>query len=238
MNDSAAATFSFEERPGDSQLVALIWRTQSEVQRRFTSVAVANTEIVVTKIDGVTHMSLHGPETRASRAYAPAGAEMFGIQLNLGAYVSGFSGKALVDAPLVLQGARRGAVWLNGSAVEVPDFEDIDAFVTRLAKGGLLACDPVVQAVLQGDAPPLSPRAVQRRFVSATGLTQSSVAKIRRAEKAKLRLEQGVAIADVVYQGGYSDQPHLTRALKTLMGHTPGMLLEPQRAAGEGGDGA
>ena len=34
-------------------------------------------------------------------------------------------------------------------------------------------------------------------------------------------LRQGVPILDTVHEAGYFDQPHLTRALKTLVGATP-----------------
>jgi hypothetical protein len=34
-------------------------------------------------------------------------------------------------------------------------------------------------------------------------------------------LRAGTAIADVVFGAGYYDQPHLTRSLRQLIGHTP-----------------
>jgi methylphosphotriester-DNA--protein-cysteine methyltransferase len=34
-------------------------------------------------------------------------------------------------------------------------------------------------------------------------------------------LRAGAAIADVVCDAGYYDQPHLTRSLRRLIGHTP-----------------
>jgi len=33
-------------------------------------------------------------------------------------------------------------------------------------------------------------------------------------------LQQGASIPDTVYQAGYFDQPHLTRALKRFVGQT------------------
>jgi methylphosphotriester-DNA--protein-cysteine methyltransferase len=38
-------------------------------------------------------------------------------------------------------------------------------------------------------------------------------------------LQQGVSILDTVDQAGYFDQPHLTRALKHLMGQTPAQII-------------
>jgi AraC-like DNA-binding protein len=34
-----------------------------------------------------------------------------------------------------------------------------------------------------------------------------------------------MSILDAVHQLGYSDQPHLTRALKRLTGHTPAQVI-------------
>lgn len=112
----------------------------------------------------------------------------------------------------------------------MPDYDDADTFVNRLERAGLVVHDPVVEAALSGRAE-LSSRSVQRRSLHATGLTQGTVRQIERVEQAKTLLEQGVAIADTVYLAGYADQPHLTRALKRLMGQTPAQIA---RASGSG----
>jgi methylphosphotriester-DNA--protein-cysteine methyltransferase len=79
--------------------------------------------------------------------------------------------------------------------------------------------------VLRGESQELSPRSVQRRFVQATGLTQGSIRTINRARRATLLLQQGFSILDTVEQAGYSDQAHLTRSLKQLIGKTPAQII-------------
>jgi len=74
--------------------------------------------------------------------------------------------------------------------------------------------------------PDLSLRSVQRRFLRATGLTHGLVVQIERAQRAMKLLQQGVSILDTVDQAGYADQPHLTRALKRLVGQTPAQILK------------
>lgn len=44
---------------------------------------------------------------------------------------------------------------------------------------------------------------------------------IERGRQAAQLLRAGAAIADVVFGAGYHDQPHLTRSLRQLIGHTP-----------------
>jgi AraC-like DNA-binding protein len=71
----------------------------------------------------------------------------------------------------------------------------------------------------------MSRRTIQRRFLQATGLTYNMMFQIQRARYATSLLKQGVSILDAVDQAGYSDQPHMTRALKHFMGQTPGQIL-------------
>ena len=73
-------------------------------------------------------------------------------------------------------------------------------------RSGLLVRDPVVEAALHGHLTDLSVRSVQRRFLRATGLTQSAIRQIERARAAAL-LEHGVSIFDTLDQAGYVDQP-------------------------------
>ena len=86
--------------------------------------------------------------------------------------------------------------------------------------------DPVVNAALQGKTQEVAPRTVRYRFLRATGLTQSHIYQIERAQRAAALLEQGVSILDTVYQADYYDQPHLTRSLKQWVGYTPAQMVQ------------
>jgi AraC-like DNA-binding protein len=97
--------------------------------------------------------------------------------------------------------------------------------VERLVHSGVLVRDPVVNAALQGRPQELSSRAVRHRFSRATGLTQSHVRQIQRAQRAAALLRQGIPISDAVYEAGYFDQPHLTHSLKRWVGHTPAQIV-------------
>ena len=90
---------------------------------------------------------------------------------------------------------------------------------------GLVARDLVVEAALQGQQTDLSLRSVQRHIRSTTGLTHAVIKQIERARQAVSLLEAGMAILDVVEHAGYADQPHLTRALRRFIGHTPARIV-------------
>jgi AraC-like DNA-binding protein len=66
-------------------------------------------------------------------------------------------------------------------------------------------------------------------LLRATGLTQGAAYQIERPQRAVALLQQGVSILDTVELLGYSDQPHLTRSLKHLVGQTPAQLLSQTR---------
>jgi len=225
--------FSFEERLSDSPFVERIWRAQSERTGDFLSVAASQWEMVVSKYQGETTITVRGPETKVTPLHVTlVGAEFFGIIFKYGAFMPRFPVRSLVDGDLDLPDASSQSFWLEGSAWQFPNYENADTFVERLVREDLLVCDPLIGPVLRGEPQELSPRSVQRRFVQATGLTQGSIRKIERARHATLLLQQGVSILDTVERAGYADQAHLTRSLKHLIGKTPTQIInksEPEQ---------
>jgi hypothetical protein len=189
--------------------------------------------IVVSRIQGQTFFTVRGPETKATPAYSPADAEFCGIFFKVGTLMPAFPAANLLDRrDVYLPQANSNAFWLNGSAWEFPDFDNMDTFINKLAREGLVIREPVVGAALHGHVREHSLRSVQRRFLRATGLTHSYIHQIERARKATLLLKQGVSIMDVVDQAGYSDQPHLTRSLKHLIGQTPAQIIRKEETLG------
>ena len=219
-----------EERPSHSPLVAAVWRNQTEQPGSFISIAQPLWEMVVTRHNGTTTLTVRGPETRATRAYAPADAEFFGILFKPGAFMPTLPARMVMDRrDLNLPEAGDKSFWLNGRAWKFPDYENADTFVDWLARDGLLVHDPVVDAAAQGQPVDTSSRTVQRRFLQATGLTQTALYQIERARYATSLLKQGVSILDTVFQAGYFDQPHLTRSLKHYVGQTPAQIADQNR---------
>lgn len=218
--------FRMEERSSDSPFVERVWRAQGEQTGIFLSQAKVYGEIVLTRYQGKTMLTVRGPETKATpMPFSWTGAEFLGIDLKLGAFLPHLPPGQLMNLRDVnLPEASRTAFWLCGSAWPYPDYDNADTFVARLVREGLLMCDPVVEATLQGRPHGMSLRSVQYRFLQATGLTRRMIQQIERARQAAALLEQGRSISDVVYQAGYFDQPHLTRALKRFLGQTPAQL--------------
>ncbi|HZS77606.1 MAG TPA: AraC family transcriptional regulator [Ktedonobacteraceae bacterium] len=219
-----------EERASDSPFVERVWRSHSEGAKPFLSIAVNHCELVVSRLQGRVTMTLRGPETRATPAgNIPPEGEWLGILLKLGTFLPHLPPSRLVDGGVDLPTASRNSFWLDGSVWQFPDYENADIFIERLARKGLLLHDPVVEAALQGQPKDLTLRAIQYRFLQATGITQSIARQIERARYATLLLQQGVSILDTIEQAGYYDQPHLTRSLTRFIGQTPAQLFHHSR---------
>jgi AraC-like DNA-binding protein len=79
--------------------------------------------------------------------------------------------------------------------------------------------------VLDGQETTLSSRSIQRHFRQTTGLTKKFIEQTRRVQFAEQLLKNNEPAVKVATQAGYADQAHMTRALKMLLGYTPGALL-------------
>jgi hypothetical protein len=220
--------FRMEDKPSASPFVERIWRAQGERTGTFISQSAVNSELVVTRYKGKTTLTVRGPETKATFLdYQWIGAEFLGITLKLGAFIPHLPPVNLRDWQNVdLPEASSQSFWLHGSAWQFPNYENVDTFIARLVREGLLVIDPVVDSVLQGNSQVLSIRSIQYRLLYATGLSYRTIQQITRAQQAYALLEQGVSILDTVSQTGYADQPHLTRSLKRFFGQTPAQVAK------------
>jgi hypothetical protein len=215
-----------EDRPSDSPFVERIWRCHSERAGVFLSVAASHFEMVVTRHQGKTFLTLRGPETKATPMDCPAEGEWLGIRFKLGTFMPRLLPGNLLDHRDVTLPVAAGRTFrLNGSAWEYPDFENAETFVMRLARAGIISRDPTVAATLEGEPLVSSVRTAQRHFLRATGLTLGMVRRIERARHATNLLRQGVGILDTIHEAGYFDQAHLTRSLKYLTGQTPARIV-------------
>lgn len=219
-----------KERLSDSPYIGTVWHSWGESAQPFVSMAQSQWGFVVAKIEGNMSITFRGPETRATAAFVPAGAEFVGVLFKPGTLMPGFPARDIMDrADITLSESSNRSFRLNSSLWQFPDYENIETFVDWLVKDDLLLYDPVVAGVLQGNPVTTSLRTVQRRFLQATGLTHGTIEQINRARCATKLLKEGVSTLDVVHLTGYADQPHLIRSLKRFIGFTPNQIIAPDR---------
>ena len=124
---------------------------------------------------------------------------MVEIRFALGSYLPQLPAAALVDTGIELLEPGSRSLWWPGGRLPLPDLDDAEAFVRRLARDDLIGYDPWVAAVLGDDpVPDRSPRTKQRRIVRATGLSPITIRQIHRADRALELLGQGRSILDTV----------------------------------------
>ena len=215
----------FDDRPSDSPFVERVWRCHSERAGQFHSIASPHWEMAVSRLKGRTFL-IRGPETKATLADCPADGEWFGIRFKLGTFMPSLPVSALIDRndKDMPDMAGRG-FWLDGAHWEYPGFETAEDFVARLVKQGLVTRNQAITEGLAGDEQALSLRSAQRHFRHATGMTHGTFRQIERARRAVQLLQDGHSILDTVHEAGFFDQPHMTRALKHLIGRTPAGVL-------------
>ncbi|MQM27882.1 helix-turn-helix domain-containing protein [Glycomyces sp. NEAU-7082] len=224
-----------DHRPSDSPYVERVYQVTEDgapgtpPPERMVSVANSNWELIAWTEDGVTNVSVRGPETRPT--VVPIGGAMdaaIGVVFRHGAYLRNLPVAGLVDTSVMSPHATSRTFVLEGDEWEIPGYENAETFVDRLVRAGLLVRDPLVADVLAGDTPLLvTPRSVQRRVAAATGLTQGAIRQIERARQAAMLLRQGTAAADVVHLVGYHDQPHLARSMARFVGRKATQLQRP-----------
>jgi len=180
--------------------------------------------MVFVKLNGCMRPFFVGPLTTAGVVFYTEGAELLWIKFKLGSFMPHLPARDFLDVETILPAAASNSFWLKGSVWQFPDYENVETFINRLVREDVLVRDPVVNAALHDQLPEMSSRTVRHRFLRTTGLTQSHIHQIERAQRAAALFQQGVSILDTVYEAGYFDQPHLTRSLKRFVGKTPAQL--------------
>jgi AraC-like DNA-binding protein len=197
------------------------------------SIAMSHWEMVVTRYNGNTLLTIRGPETQAtSLDLTSVGTEWFGIRFKLGTVMPDLPASGLVNRDLNLPDASSKSFWLQGASWQFPTYDNADTFVDRLVRAGLLIRNCIVENALQGRLKDMSIRNARRHFLRTTGLTQSTIRQIERARYATILLQEGTSVLDTVFEAGYSDQPHLTKSLKYYIGKTPTQIMgkgEPEQ---------
>lgn len=223
--------FHAEERASDSPYLETVTRGWTEGEGSVIRPAESHWHMVLTTYQGKMHCIVTGALPTSGVVSYTEGAEILWIRFKLGTFLPHLPARLLLNKETLLPDAACHSFWLGGSAWQFPDFDNVETFINRLARAGALACDPLVNAVLQDRPQEMAPRTIRHRFLQATGLSHNHIHQIERAQQAAALLRQGMSIADTVYELGYFDQPHLTRALKQWVGQTPAHIIRLNQPA-------
>ncbi len=218
-------SLSYEERLSDSPYIEKVTRGWTTSQGSTIRPAEVSWHMILTRHSGGTQFMLVGPLETSGMAIWGGEAEILWIKFKLGTFMPHLPTKDILESETSLPEASSRSFWLKGSAWQFPNYDNADTFVQKLVHEEVLAYDPLVNDVLQGELPEISPRTVRHRFLRATGLPQGHIFQFGRARRAECLLQQGWSILDTVHEAGYFDQPHLTRSLKQFIGYTPAQII-------------
>lgn len=162
-----------------------------------------------------------GLTTAAVTHVGAAGDEILSINFRASSYMPLMPGEQMRDQGVALPLIGRDRFWLGTDVLEIPTFDNVDGFVDKLLRHSIVESNRLVASVVSGHPMAMSERTLQRHFLKTTGLTYKAFTQIERAQRAVALLQQGRPAADVAFALGYSDQPHLIRSVKAIMGGTP-----------------
>jgi len=211
-------------RASDSPLVERITRVRFDSDWRGVTTPDGCWDLVVRRVSGRVELLQTGLITRPVELAYAAGDEYMSISFKPGVFMPRLPGKRMIDRGLFRPTPSPGTFRLEQDELEIPTFDNAEGLVDRLIRRELIVRDEIVEGVVEGRPRAIHPRSVQRHFLEAMGMTAKRLDQIRRACRAIELLADGRRVVDVALELGYSDQSHMTRALKALMGKTPGTV--------------
>lgn len=213
-----------EVRASDSPLVERITRVRFRAAWEGLTTPDGCWDIVVRRVGGRVELLQTGLITRPVQLAYDAGDEYLSISFKPGVFMPRLPGNRMIDRGLVRATPSSRTFRIEQETLEIPTFDNAEGLVDRLVRRELIVRDEIVEGVVEGRPRAIHPRSVQRHFLESMGMTAKRLQQIQRACRAIELLTKGKRVVDVALELGYADQSHLTRALKAIMGKTPGAI--------------
>jgi hypothetical protein len=159
------------------------------------------------------------------------GDEVLSVGFAASSFMPLMPGDFMRDKGVLLQRIGSDRFRVGSDIFEVPRLDSVEDFAARLVKREVVQGHPLVASIVSGRPNAATERTMQRHFLRTTGLTMKAFDQIARAQQAVALLKAGEPAASVAYNLGYSDQPHLIRSLRAIMGRTPRQIAAAASAA-------
>ena len=218
-------SFTYEDKHPDSLYVDKIWHTYTTSDGVFTAGLDGNWDIIIFRMGDKVRVTVNGVGKHAVQVPYVAGVDSVGIALKPGVFLQDFKGKEIVNSQHTLSKGNVSYVEIGGYLFKIPDFESAEIFVDTLIEKGILLISPIVSSLNDRSTSGVSDRSLRRHTMNTTGLSPYFFHQIQRAQRATQLLQQGMPIARVAAETGYTDQAHMTKSVKALMGLTPAQII-------------
>src|SRR5581483_5649799 len=127
----------YEERSSDSPFIETVTRGFTVCDGSTVRPAESHWHMVFVKHSGIQQLLVVGPLTASGIASWGKDAEILWVKFKLGTFMPHLPTRRFVNAEIALPGATSQSFWLRGSAWQIPDFENVEPFVKRLAHDGI-----------------------------------------------------------------------------------------------------
>jgi len=211
-----------DSRTSDHPLIETVWNSKNITDGIYIATPDGAWDLIVMiDTNGDRSVMLTGQATKPTPVPYRAGTESIVISFIPGAYLNYLSGEEMVDLIEMLPNFDDSHFNLGGHTFEIPAYDEVESLVEKMVITGVLKHDTVVSDVLSRKRTAISPRVAQRHFVKTAGITQNYLMQIKRAQDAVRFIQRGERPIDAAQHAGYSDQPHLAKSLKKIMGSSP-----------------
>jgi AraC-like DNA-binding protein len=215
-------SFTYESKQSSSPYVEVVWHTEDQTDGVYVASADACWDMIFIKNrEGKSKVLLCGPCFKTTLVPYSAGNKNFGIQFKPGVVFTDIPVADMINVTEALPMPAEDEFVLQGITWKLPTYETIDEILARMAEHGLFSVDPVVRDIVENKTVNMSVRSIQRHFAMTVGMPPRRVKQIMSARKAVDLLLQGRQLAEVSYELGYADLPHMIRMLKRFTGFTP-----------------
>ena len=222
VRDKYEMSFTYEEKLSASPFVDVVWHTEDQTDGVYVASADACWDMVfIRSKEGKSTVLLSGPSSKTTLVPYSTGNNNFGIRFKTGVIFTGIPVSEMINVTKPLPMPTDDTFVLQEFTWKLPTYENIDDFLAEMAENGLLSIDPVIRDVLENKAINMSARSIQRHFATTIGMSPRQVKQITSARRAVELLLQGKSLAEVSYELGYADLPHMIRMLKRFTGFTP-----------------
>lgn len=209
----------YEQKPSLLPFIQSIWRARVVQEDTYDNPAKDTWGLAFTKrADGKPEAVLLGSSFNYGTLDSSIGDEYWGVEFHPFVTMRGVDKPSIVGKLEPLE-VVNGRFAIGADTYQIPCFDELETFCQDLVEQGIIS-----HATRSLSHQKQSLRSAQRKHRQTVGLTLKQVEQIKRAEHAAALLRNGMTLSEIAAEAGYTDQAHMTRSLKSLLGKTPSQI--------------
>lgn len=203
-------------RTSDHPYIDTVWRTECETDGIYNATPDGAWDLILSiEPNGHRFLFFSGQQTESMQVPYKKGERSIVISF---AASTKLRHKSAPMQPLEIDG---NFFLYEGVRLPMPTYTNAEELTDLMIQHNLIENDEVVAGILSDKPRAASARSIQMHFRDTTGITRKTFDQIRRAQKAVRLLQEGKKASEVAAEVGYTDQAHMARSLKKIMGRLP-----------------